>query len=80
MTTSLSNLVNNLAEGIHKIKFKYEHDYKKCGTCSIKYKYWESFLEYANFKADLIESKCLFYDKNYQKMFDENLNKQFFNT
>ena len=30
MTRSLSNLVNNLSEGIHKIKCKYGHDDKKC--------------------------------------------------
>ena len=30
MASSLSNLVNNLSEGIHKIKCKYRHDDKKC--------------------------------------------------
>ena len=30
MASSLSNLVNDLAKGIHKIKYKYEHDNKKC--------------------------------------------------
>ena len=30
MTRSLSNLVNNLSEGIHSIKCKYGHDDKKC--------------------------------------------------
>ena len=29
MASSLSNLVNNLPEGIHKIKCKYRHDNKK---------------------------------------------------
>ena len=38
MTSSLSNLVNNLAEGIHKIKCKYGQDDKKCETCGIKKK------------------------------------------
>ena len=28
MTSSLSNLANNLAEGIHKIKLKYIHNNK----------------------------------------------------
>ena len=28
MESSLSNLVNNLAEGVHKIKCKYKHDDK----------------------------------------------------
>ena len=30
MTRPLSNLVNNLAEAIHKTKCKYGHDDKKC--------------------------------------------------
>ena len=29
MASSLSNLVNNFSEGIHKIKCKYRHDDKK---------------------------------------------------
>ena len=43
-----SNLVNNLAEGIHKVICKYKHDDKKCKTCRIKYKYCDCFLEYRN--------------------------------
>ena len=38
MASFLSNLVNNLAEGIHKVKCKYGHDNKKLETCGIKYK------------------------------------------
>ena len=30
MASTLSNFVNNLSEGIHKIKCKYRHDDKKC--------------------------------------------------
>ena len=37
MVSSLSNHVNNLSEGIHKIKCKFEHDDKKCETCRIEY-------------------------------------------
>ena len=59
MASSLSNLVNNLSEGIHKIKCKYGHDDKKCETCRIEYNYCHCFLEYTNFKDDLIEYKCL---------------------
>ena len=55
MASSLSNLVNNLSEGIHKIKCKYEHNDEKCETCGIKCKYYDCFLEYTNFKDDLIE-------------------------
>ena len=59
----LSNLVNNLSEGIHRIKCKFGHDDKKCETCGIKYKYCDCFLEYINFKDDLIEHKCLYCNK-----------------
>ena len=33
MTSLLSNLANNLSEGIHIIKYKYGDDDKKCETC-----------------------------------------------
>ena len=59
VASSLSNLVSNLAEGIHDIKCKYRHDNKKCETCGIKYKYCECCLEYTNVKEALIEYKCL---------------------
>ena len=64
MARSLSNLVNNLSEGIHRIKCKFVHEYKKCKTCRIKYKDYDCFLEYTNFKDDLIEYKCLVCNKN----------------
>ena len=35
MASSLSNLVNNLSEGIYKIKSKHEHEDEKCETCGI---------------------------------------------
>ena len=72
MASSLSNLANNLSDGIHRIKCKYRHDDKKCGTSGIKYKYCNSFLEYTNFKDDLIEYKCLCCNKNYQKRLMKN--------
>ena len=43
MTSSLSNLVNNLFEGIRRIKYALGHDDKKCETCGIKYKYCDRF-------------------------------------
>ena len=36
IASSLSNLVDDLAERIHKIKCKNEHNDKKCKTCEIK--------------------------------------------
>ena len=68
MTTSFTNLVNNLAEGFIKLHVKYEHDDKKCQTCRTKYKYCDCFLEYTNSKEDLIKDQCLCCNKNCQKM------------
>ena len=52
MASSFLNVVNNLPEGIHKIKCKYRNDDKKF---EIKYKYCDCFVAYTNFKDDLIE-------------------------
>ena len=73
MVSSLSNLVNNFAERIHKIKCKYQHDNKKCENkykdCKLKIK--------LNIKLNLIEFKYFCWNKTYQKMFDENLKKKY---
>ena len=50
MASSLSNLVNNLSEGIHRIKCKFRHEDEKFETCGIKYKYYDCFLESKNLK------------------------------
>ena len=76
MASSLSNLVINLSEGIHRIKCKFGHDDKKCEICGIKCKY--CFLEYTNFKDDLIEYKRLNCNKSYQQKFNEKLKKNGF--
>ena len=55
MTNSLSNLVNNLSEEIHRIKCNEIYDNKKFETCESKDKYCHCFLEYTNLKDDLIE-------------------------
>ena len=80
MTSSLSNLFNNLSEGIHRIKCKFGHDYKKCETCEIKYKHCNCFLKYINFKDDLVQYKCSIYNKNCQIKLYEKLKEQVFNT
>ena len=80
MARSLSNLVNYPFGGVHRIKYKFGHDNKKCETCGIKYKYCDLFLEYTNFKDNLIEYKCLCCKKNYQYKFDEKLKERVFNT
>ena len=78
----LSNVVNNLSEGTHRIICKFGDDDKNCETCGIKYNYCDCFLEYIHFDLidDLIEYKCLCCNKNYLHKFDENLRELFFNT
>ena len=55
MASSLSNLVDNLAEGIHKIK---------CKDC-------DCFLEFESVKDNLIEYKFLYCNKYYSNILDE---------
>ena len=64
MATSLSNLVDNLTEGIHKIKCKD----------------WDCFLEYESIKGNLIKCKYLFCNKENSNKIDEELKKRFKNT
>ena len=64
MGTSLSNLVDNLTEGIHKIKCK---DY----VC---------YFEYERVKNILIKNKCLSSNKAYSNKIDKELKKRFKNT
>ena len=59
MASSLSNLVENLTEGINKIK---------CKDC-------DRFLEYQNVKDNLIKYKCLSCNKDYLNKLDEELKK-----
>ena len=48
-------------------------------TCGITYGVCDYFVEYTNFKDDLIGCKCLRCNKKYQQKFDEKLKKRFFN-
>ena len=64
MATSLSNLVDSLTEGIHKIK---------CNDC-------DCFLEYESVKVNLIKYKCLSCNKDYSKKIDVELEKRFKKT
>ena len=57
MASLLSNLVDNLVEGFHKIKCK------DCGC----------FLEHESVKDNLIKYKCLFCNKDYSNKLDEKL-------
>ena len=80
MTSLLSNLANNLSEGVPRIKYKYGDDDKKCETGWIKYKYCDCFFQYINFKDNLIEYNCLYCNKHYQRKVDKKLKEQFLNT
>ena len=80
MASSLLNHVNNLSDRIHRIKYKFEHDDKKCETCETKYKYCNCYFEYKNFKDSLIEYKCVICNKNCQIKFDKKLKERFLNT
>ena len=48
------------------IKCKFGPDDGKCETLRIKYKCCDCFLEYTNFKDDLIEYKCFICNNNCQ--------------
>ena len=64
MSTSLSNLVDNLTEVIHKFK---------CKDCNC-------FLEYESVKDNLIKYKCLSCNKYNSNKIAEELKKRFKNT
>ena len=77
MASTLSNLVNNLSEEIHRINVNWDAMKKKCETCGIKFKHCDCFLKYTSFKDDLIEYKCLICNKNCHIKFDEKLQERF---
>ena len=77
MPILLPSLINNFSEGIHRTKCKLGH-----GGSNIEspdcVKHIESnitifFLEYTNFKDNLIESKYLCCNKSFQRKFEEKL-------
>ena len=64
MSSSLSNLVDNLSEGLHSDKCT---DYKSC-------------LDYMSIKDNQLIFRCFRCKKNYKKDFDKELIKRFANT
>ena len=64
MSTSLSNLVDNLSKGLHS---------DKCTDC-------KSRLDYISIKDNQLIFRCFRCKKNYQKDFNEELIKRFANT
>ena len=82
MTSSLSKLVNNLSEGIHRIKCKFGHDEKNVKHVKLNRSIATAFLNAQIWfdKDALVEYKCLRWNSNYQHKFDEKLKERFFNT
>ena len=82
MASSLSNLVDNLSEGIHGIKCEYGHNDKKCETCEIKYKHSDCFLEYTILKIIQYNANVCVVTKiiNTSWKFEEKVKEQFFKT
>ena len=64
MSSSLSNLVDNLSEGLHNYK---------CADC-------KSCLDYISTKDDQLMFKCTKCNKNYKKEFNKDLIKRSGNT
>ena len=64
MASSSSDLVDNLTEGIHKIRFK---------GC-------DCFFEYKSVKDSLRKHNCLSFNKDYTNKLHEALKKKFKNT
>ena len=77
MASSSSNLVNNLSERFDKIKCKYGHDDKKCVTYIIKYQHFNCFLEYTNFKDDLLNTYVYIVTKIINKSLMKNQRNNF---
>ena len=63
MSSSLSNLVDNLSEGLHS---------DKCIDC-------KSYLDYMTTKDDQLIFRCFECKKNYKKKFNKELIKRFVN-
>ena len=64
MDKSLSNLVDNLSEGLHS---------EKCSDC-------KSYLDYMSIKDDKLILRCFECKENYQKEFNKELIKRFANS
>ena len=67
MASSSSSLFDDLAEGIHKFKFKYVLGNKKCEKVELNIKIVIAILNKQTLKDDLIVYECLCCNRNYQK-------------
>ena len=76
-TSPLSNFVNNLLKEFIKLNGNTDRMIKNIKHAELDTEIVTFFLEYINFKDDLIEYKCLCCYKNYQQNFDEKFREQF---
>ena len=67
MASLLSNLANNLAERIFKVKWEYGYDNENKKLVELNEEIVSVVLTKQTLKDDLIEYKCLCCNKNYQK-------------
>ena len=75
MTNSLQNFINNLSEGINRIKCKFRH-----GDKNVKYVELDISIATVFYKDMSKEYKRFCCNKNYKHKFDEKWKERFFNT
>ena len=73
-------LLISLLKELMKLNINTSTTIKYVKLVEISNKYSDRVLEYADFKADLIEYRCLCCNKNYQKTFNKMVNERLFNT
>ena len=79
MASSLSNIANNLSEGIHRIKCKFGHNDKR-ETCGIKYSIATVFSNIQTLKMISYNTNVCIIAKIISTNFDEKLRERFFNS
>ena len=79
MASSLSNIVNNLSEGIHRIKCKFGHSDKR-ETSGIKYSIATVFSNIQTLKMISYNTNVCILAKIISTNFDEKLRERFFNS
>ena len=73
-------LLISLLKELMKLNINTSTTIKYVKLVEISNKYSDRVLEYTDFKADLIEYRCLCCNKNYQKTFNKMVNERLFNT
>ena len=76
MASSLSNFVNNIFEGLHRMKYKLGHYDNKCESCGMEYKYCHCS---SICKISRWFNKGLICSKNCRINFDKKVKERLFN-